>query len=226
MPRRPREAPGGIIYHAHSRSVANAAIFRKSADYRIFEQTLAQTIERLGTRVLAYCLMPTHFHLVLRPREDGELSEFMHLLLVTHTRRWHAQHHTVGAGPLYQGRFRSFPLQANEYFLKTARYVESNPVRSARVALAQDWRWCSLRQRRAIAAGEEALRLSHWPVPEPPHWLRTLNTPQRQAELADLRCCVQRGRPFGDERWTRRITRELTLESTFRPRGRPRKHGA
>src|SRR5262249_2375803 len=111
MPRRPRFATGGYVYHVLNRAVGRATIFEKSADYAAFEKVLRQAKEWQPLRLLAYCLMPNHWHLLLWPQHDGDLSEFLRWLTVTHTQRWHAQHHTAGTGPLYHGRLKSFPLE-------------------------------------------------------------------------------------------------------------------
>src|SRR5580658_8354744 len=110
MPRRLRSASGGLVYHVLNRAAGRARIFQKPADYEAFERVLHQAHERSPTRVLAYCLLPNHWHLVLWPLEDGDLSEWMRWLTVTHTQRWHAHYRTSGTGSLYQGRFKSFPV--------------------------------------------------------------------------------------------------------------------
>jgi putative transposase len=81
--------------------------------------------------------MPNHWHLVLWPRKKGELSEFMRWLTVTHTQRWHASHRTSGTGPLYQGRFKSFPIEDDDHLLAVVRYVERNALRAKLVARAE-----------------------------------------------------------------------------------------
>src|SRR5205085_11259175 len=126
----------------------------KERDCAAFERVLAEAHGRLPTKVLSYCLMPTHWHLVLWPKEDGQLSEFMPWLTVTHAQRWHAHYHKAGTGPLYQGRFKSFPVQAEHHFLVLCRYVERNPLRANLMERAQDWPWCSL-WRRWRPAGRE-----------------------------------------------------------------------
>ena len=156
MSRPLRAAKGGLIYHTLNRGNTNLEIFSTDDDYAAFEHTLAEAVEREGMRLLAYCLMPTHFHLVLWPRADGELSQFMRWLTLTHTQRWHSQHQTTGTGHVYQGRFRSFPIQPDDHFLTVCRYVERNPLRAGLVARAQDWRWCSLWSRLAKAASASA----------------------------------------------------------------------
>jgi len=101
------------------------------------------------------------------------------------------------------------------------RYVERNPVRAGLVARAQDWAFSSLRWWRDEAARPDWVDPS-W-LDRPSDWLRRVNRPLSEAELAALRRSVQRGTPLGSRRWTLRMAAALGLESTLRPRGRPRK---
>jgi putative transposase len=186
-----------------------------------FEKILAEAAERTRIRIAAYCLMPNHWHLLMWPRQDGELSEVLRWITVTHTQRWHAHHHTAGTGPVYQGRFKSFPVQTDEHFLTVARYVERNALRAKLVARAEDWQWASL-WRREQGDGTVRAWLSSWPVEQPRDWVTRVNRPQTASELEALRVSVQRGRPFGEERWVRRLAKRFGMESTLRPRGRPK----
>jgi putative transposase len=105
MPRRLRVASGGYVYHVLNRAVGRLRIFAKERDFEAFEEVITQAKERMPMRVLVWTVPSNHWHLVLWPRRDGDLSEFMRWLTVTHTQRWHAAHRTAGSGPLYQGRF-------------------------------------------------------------------------------------------------------------------------
>src|ERR1700722_12938967 len=144
MGRRVRRAFGGELYHALNRAAARYRMLRTEKDFAAMERVLEEALERVPTRLLSYCLMRTHWHLVLWPREDGELSTFMNWLTLTHTQRWRHAHHTVGYGSLYQGRFKSFPIQRDQHLLSVCRYVERNPLRAGAVERAEDWRWSSL----------------------------------------------------------------------------------
>ena len=203
-------------------------LFDDEDDFAAFERVLAEAVARRpDARLLGYCLMPNHWHLVLWPRGDEDLSEFMRWLAVTHTQRWHAHRHTAGTGPIYQGRFKSFPIKRDHHFHSVMRYIERNALRAGLVTHAEDWRWGSLwrweHRRRAEANGPDLPILSDWPLDRPRGWTNLVNAPQTEAELEAIRHSVIRGRPYGDGPWTKRIATRLGLESTLRPRGRPRK---
>ena len=221
MGRAKRADDGGMVFHVLNRANARATIFEKPEDYAAFERVLKEALARMDMRVLSYCLMPNHWHLVLWPRRDGDLSKFMGWLTLTHTQRWHAHHHTVGTGHLYQGRFKSFPVQDDEHFLTVCRYVERNALRANLVKRAEDWTWGSLWHRLERNDYGKSV-LSEWPVPSPRQWRQHVNQPQTDAEVAALRRSVNRGAPFGDSDWTKRIVKRLGLEVTIRPRGRPK----
>ncbi|MCG3182494.1 MAG: hypothetical protein ICCCNLDF_00556 [Planctomycetes bacterium] len=202
--------------------------------------------ERFNMRLLGWVLMTNHFHLVLWPRRDGDLQAFMQWATTCHVRRYHR--HYKGSGHVWQGRYRSFPIEPGGHLLSVLRYVERNPVRAGMVAKVQDWLYSSakgLAQFRheivpdplsedvkgsgtaAGAAEPDPFPLAHWlvegPTPRPQPWLRFVNREEEAEQLAKLRECVNRGSPFGDDAWRKRVARKLGLESTIRPRGRPRK---
>ena len=220
MPRRPRTATGGYVYHVLNRGVARATLFHKHGDYVAFERVLHQAKDTCPMRLLAYCLMPNHFHLILWPQQDGELSDFLHWLTLTHTMRWHAHYHSGGTGPLYQGRFKSFPIQDDEHLLTVCRYVERNPLRANLVPKAEAWPWSSLARR---VEGRGLDLVDDGPVPLPANWLEHVNAVETAGDLAALRRAVQRGTPFGNAAWQQETAQRLGLESTLKPLGRPRK---
>ena len=222
MGRPRRAAEGGYVYHVLNRANARMTIFEDEGDFTAFEKVLLQAVERSQTRLLAYCLMPNHWHLVVWPREDGELSRFIGWLTLTHTQRWHAHRHSTGSGHVYQGRFKSFPIQEDAHFYTVARYVERNALRANLARRAQQWRWGSL-YRWLRGSAEDNQLLAAWPLPRKANWVDHVNAPQTEAELAALRRSVRRGSPFGDASWSERAVCRLGLESTCRPQGRPKK---
>jgi len=224
MPRRPRSIVGGYVYHVLNRANGRLRLFKKQSDYEAFERVVVEVQERTALRILAYVVMSNHWHFVVWPKrgDDRAVSEFFRLLTVTHTQRWHAAHRTSGTGHLYQGRYKSFPVAADEHLTTLMRYVERNPLRASLVDRAEDWRWGSLYRRTRGMPDEQSL-LSEPPVPLGRAWVEHVNAPQTEAELAVVRSSIVRGRPLGDEAWQRKTAGRLDLEHTFRPRGRPRK---
>ena len=221
MPRRPRLAVGELADHVLNRRVGRLPVFEQPGDYAAFETILAEAAVRTRIRLAASCLMPNHWHVLLWPRHDGELSEVVRWITVTHTQRWHAHWKTAGTGPVYQGRFTSFPVQTEDHFLTVAQYVERNARRATLVSRAEDWRWGSV-CRRTQGDPDLSAWLSDWPLERPRDWVARVNQPHTASELESLRLSVQRGRPFGEEAWVGRLAQRLGMESTVRPRGRPR----
>jgi putative transposase len=193
-------------------------VFHKEADYAAFVQLFAEAHERTAMRILAFALMPNHFHLVLWPREDGDLSRWMQWVQTTHVRRYHQHYHT--SGHVWQGRFKAFPIQQDEHLLTVLRYVERNPLRAGLALAVDGWPWTSLATR---ALAEWPAWYDEGPVQRGRDWLAHVAQPQTDVELLALRRSAERGVPYGSEAWQKRTTRALGLESTLRPRGRPRK---
>jgi putative transposase len=222
MGRPPRAAQGGLVSHALNRANARLAIFEDDGGFAAFERILAEAVTRFDMRLLVYCVMPKHLHLLLWPRGDGDLSQFMQWLTLTHTQRWHAHRHTGGPGHLYQGRFKSFPVQSDEHLRAVCRYVERNALRAGLVGRAEDWRWGSLWRSRSFDDASEP-RLSGWPIDRPADWTLRVNLPMTPVEEEAVQRSMRRGQPYGSALWQKRTASRLGLESTLRPRGRPPK---
>ncbi len=216
MPRTARAAVGGVCYHVMNRGNGGMRTFDADGDYAAFFGRFAPAGERLPMRILAYNLMPNHFHLVLLPYGDGDLGRWMQWLLTSHVRRFHRHHGT--SGHVWHGRFKAFPIEENEHLLTVLRYVERNPVRAGLIERAEDWPWSSAHTR---PDGTKPAFLAPSPVPRPENWSELLALTEAEAMLDRLRRCANRQTPFGSEAWVIATAKALGLESTLRPRGRP-----
>jgi len=224
VPRRARSIEGGLVYPILNRSNARMTLFEKDEDYAAFERVLEEAHEREPLRVLAYCVLPNHWHMVVWPKRGPheQVSEFFRWLTVTHTQRWHAHYHTSGTGHLYQGRFKSFPIESDDHLYAVLRYVERNSVRANLTERAEAWRWSSAW--RYYNGDDEARQLlADWPISRPRDWRRRVNRAQTRGELDALRRCVRRGQSYGTQPWCQQTIERLGLAWTIRPRGRPRK---
>ena len=224
MARIPRNVVGDMVHHVINRANGREKIFQKEQDYALFEKILFEAKEKYPMRILSFCIMPNHWHFVLYPEKAEDLSMFMRWVTHTHTQRYHAQHKSIGYGHVYQGRFKSFPVEKDAYFLQLCRYVERNPLRAGLVQRAQDWRWSSLWMRESGTKKQKEL-LSAWPVEKPLAYLRWVNILQKDEEdkIEKIRYSIKKGRPLGTDGWTKKTAEKLGLTSTLKQRGRPKK---
>ena len=218
MPRTARASVGDYCNHVINRGNGRAEVFHSEGDYQAFVTLLMEASERVPMRLLAYCLMPNHFHLAVWPYRDGDLSKWMQWLLTAHVRRYHRWHDS--SGHVWQGRFKAFPIEQDAHLLTVLRYIECNPVRASMVVRAEDWRWSSAR------AWRESLRgpcVETGPVTRPQPWLNWVNEPMTDTEMQRIRRSVNRNAPFGSEAWTAVTAERLGLDASLRPIGRPQK---
>ncbi len=220
MPRPPRSIEAGLIYHVLNRGNGRLRLFRKPEDFASFENVLAQGLEQYPVDLLTYCLLPDHWHLVLRPRTDEALGRFMRWVTVTHVRRHYAHYHLSDGGHLYQGRFKSFAVQDDGHLLTLCRYVEANARKAKAAGRAEQWPWGGAFARRER---NKPLTMSQWPMRRPANWNRLLNEDLKAQERQNIKLCIERGRPLGEDQWVEKTANRLGLMSSLRNRGRPRK---
>ena len=130
MPRRARVVQPNAYYHVVNRGSLRARLFYSARDYRSFIRVLADTVDRFQLPLLSYCVMPNHWHLVLRPENAEHLSKSMHWLTCTHAHRWCHTHERSGPGPLYQGRYKAIHVQPDVHLMRACRYVERNALKA------------------------------------------------------------------------------------------------
>jgi putative transposase len=193
MPRTSRQIEAGAIYHVLNRGNGRRSLFTKEQDFLAFVTLLGDALKRFPVDLLAFSVMPNHWHLLLRPRTDDALSQMMAWLTVTHARRHHKHYPEPGSGHIYQGRFKSFPVQSDEHFLIVARYVHANAFRAALVKRAEDWRWTDL--------GRHDLSPARWPVDRPKNWMRLVNEPLPEANASAVETSIRRGTRLGSGFW-------------------------
>jgi putative transposase len=216
VPRRARRIIAGWYYHVVSRGNNRAEVFHRPSDFDRFVDLMTAAQDVVRVDLLAACLMPNHFHLVMRPHAAPDLAKWMHWLLTTYAGRYHRRHGS--SGRIWQGRYKAFAIQEDGHLVTVMRYVERNALRAGLVAAAQTWPWGSLIWREGRAAGPD---LAVPPVTLPEPWVAYVNEPQSTAELFELRVCTSRQRPYGAQDWVASAANELRLTSSLRRLGRP-----
>ncbi|BCA78386.1 transposase [Desulfuromonas sp. AOP6] len=218
MPRTSRGLADGYCYHILNRGNNRQQVFHKNQDYLAFINLLSEATERYPITLFAYCLMPNHFHLLVRAEKGEELSRCMQWLMTSHVRRYHR--HYGGSGHVWQGRYKSFIVQQDNYLVTAARYIEANPLRAGMVDEAQNWPWSSYCE----SSGEKERQIT---APLPTlynlNWAEFVNQPLTQEQQNNWQKSMERQAPFGEDDWQKRVCGKFGLESTLRPIGRPRK---
>jgi putative transposase len=218
MPARPRLNVAEFIFHVFNRVIEGRLLLDLPTDFDVFCDIFRRTAHDYPVQILAYALMPTHWHLVLWPREDGSLSAFMHKLTMCHAKTWREMHESTGRGAVYQGRFKAVPIQRDGHLLRTLRYVERNPVRAGLVQRAEDWEWSSASR---SASDWSRPALAGWPVERPAGWSELLNEPESPDALEEIRHAVRKELPIGNLLWSAVTSARLKWPVHGGRQGRP-----
>ena len=222
MPRQARVAVGDVVYHVINRANGRVQIFANEKEYRHFESLLLEAKELTGMRILAYTIMPNHWHLVLYPHTDKDMSEFMRWLTTTHVRQRRVATKSIGSGHLYQGAYKSFIVEEDKHLVDLIRYVEQNPLRANMVKRSEHWQWGSL-YRRTRGTPKEKKLLDPLPTKLPTNYLRTVNEVYNEELLDAIRYSVKKSAPYGSDEWRDKMVKQYKLESTLRGPGRPKR---
>lgn len=211
----------GLAHHVTQRGNRRMRVFFEPADYVRYRDTLAEHCRDAGVEVLAWCLMPNHVHLVLRPSDEQGL---VRALAPAHQHySWVINQRHGWRGYLWQGRFASFPMD-EPHCIAAVRYVELNPVRAGLAAGAEDWAWSSARAHVADR-GDQLIAPPPWPQPLDAlgPWPEFLAETMDDDVLTRYRRHTATGLPLGSDGFVSRIADLCGRELKRRPRGRPRK---
>lgn len=215
---------GGVVFHVTNRGVRRSTLFFDPPDYVAFVRLLNEAAAKVPTmRLLAWSLMKNHWHLIVWPRNDEDLRDYVGWIALTHACRWQRVHQTRGTGYVYQGRYSAIPVETGSYLFTVSAYVECNAFDKQLVARAEDWPWSSA-STEDLGCDRPALH-TEWPVPKPPpeEWHRILNEPDRKARRRECDRAVRRTMPFGSEAWRQEMGERLRWVRGIRRPGRPRK---
>ena len=191
MARKRRSCPAGLTFHLCNRSAGGITLFQTPFDYVQVLEVFREALKKFPVSVFAYCIMPNHWHLLAQAQEPRSISRFMHWFGTTHAARWRSSHNSTGQGAVYQNRFRSHLVEGATAFLKTAAYIERNPLTSELVREVTAWPWGS-------AGPRQTIPLKAWPAPKPKNWIRSLAHPHDAEVLRQIRHATVSATPFRD----------------------------
>ena len=218
MPRLLRVSPDGFVQHVLNRGDHRETLFHKPGDFRAFLLAVAEAARRVPMRILAYCIMRNHFHLLLWPHRGSDLPVYMHRLMAIHISRYLRHYPPASPGHIYQSRYTNPIVETGPSVLAVAKYIEANALTAGLVKRAEDYPWSSASP---SASDDDRPILAEWPVPKPAEWLTLLNLRTPAQDLKQIQRSAARGTPYGSPAWVDRMVKTYSLEHTIRRRGRP-----
>jgi putative transposase len=211
MPKHRRSIAPNSIHHIVNRGNDKKVIFRESVDYGSFLVLLREARERYPVELYAYCLMPNHFHLVVRTPDLDAISAYMHFVECVYACDLRSYDRSKGHGHIFQRRYWNKPVEGAGYLMTVMKYVEANPVRAGLVDWAHEWEWSSMWER---VTGERDL-LHPSPVRLPEDWPLIVTVPLEQIDIDKIRRPLKRGWSMPDAYEYRKMTAGLHLPNSF-----------
>lgn len=218
-----RQTPHHVVQRGHNRQ----AVFIEDADYRYYINTLREWKEELKIKVYGYCLMTNHVHLIIDPcQEEDNLGKLMKRLAGRQTRYVNAQERRTGS--LWEGRYKSSPIETDTYLLACNRYVELNPVNAGMVEEAADYEWSSYGQKvgletKWVDSDPTYLGISKEKGKRMKLYEAYIKQDQREEEKTLIRGALQRGQLTGTKRFYDEVEQRIGIRVEQRTQGRPKK---
>lgn len=210
MPRIARGLAGGEIYHIINRGNRRAEVFHNEKDYEKFIELMSEAKKMTNVKLYSFVLMPNHFHFIIEPNEAEDLSKYMQWLLTCYVRYYNKTYKT--SGHLWQGRYKSFIVQRDNYLLNLLNYVEQNPQR----AKLQKWKYVS-------STSKTNPLIDELPIDLPKNWEELKKEVLNKKDKESIENSIQRQSPYGHADWINDTAQKYDILSTINPRGRPKK---
>jgi putative transposase len=220
MPRIPRAVLAGYPHHVVQRGNNRGNTFFDEKDKWVYLYLLKKYAEKWACSILAYCLMPDHVHLLLKPMKENSLSKTMQGLTLCYTQYINKKYNK--SGRLWENRFYSCIVDKENYLWQAARYIEQNPSRAGIVNRVEEYLYSSAIARVA-GVGDKVVDEEIFEETGRSEYVDFLRSTARDDEINEIRYCTRTGRPFGSEIFVRAIEQSLGRDLMRRPRGRPRK---
>ena len=227
MPRSGRVIIPNLPHHVVQRGHNRQTVFASDADFQHYLSDLRTVSTALDVKVYAFCLMTNHVHLLVDPgRQPDNLAKLMKTLAGRMTR--YRNKLDGRSGTLWEGRFKSSPVQVDSYLLECCRYIDLNPVRAGMISRAADYTWSSYRYRTADNTDK-------WlsPITGTEQWGEGTAFQQRYANFVhdgvspercdQIRAAIQRNQLTGNQKFVDEVAKIIGRRLEQRGPGRPRK---
>ena len=129
----------GMYYHIYNRGVSKSVLFREPTNYLFVLEKLQKYRLENQVAVIAYCLMPNHYHLLLRQDDEKSAGNVPQSIFNSYSKACNLKY--THRGTLFEGRFKAKPIQSTSHLFHLCRYIHSNPVKDGLVVNPADWQW-------------------------------------------------------------------------------------
>lgn len=218
MPRYARQLIDRGYYHVINRGNGKQTIYHDTQDYSYFLHSAVYAKNAIPIDIYSYCLMPNHYHFVVRPQRSSNLSRWIHRIM-TKFNYYHQNRYTT-VGHLWQGPFKDFLIEDEYHLVNVLKYVEANPMRAGLASASAEWRWSSLSER---FSARHYLLSDHFPITLPEDWKDFVDSPFDEEIMEKLHKSLKCQKPFGNDEWVKSVCLDFGLRNRTRARGRPKK---
>jgi len=223
MPRSSRCVFANIPHHITQRGNRREDVFFNEEDRKIFLDLLKKYSEKYFVKVIAYCLMTNHIHLILVPTTEDGLEKVLRPLHMRYAQK--INKNKGWQGHLWQGRYFSSPLD-EDYLWECIRYIENNPVRAKMVNKAEEYKWSSARYHCRLDVSELFSNEKEWldKIKSINNWSKWLTEKEDNMKLEIIRRNIEKGLPCGSEKFINQLEKIKNKILKYRPIGRPQKN--
>jgi putative transposase len=220
MPRRARIVGPGYPHHIIQRGNNREKVFLDKEDYEKYLSLLETYSEKKETSILAYCLMPNHVHLLVRPSEDDGLAKMMQGITLCYTQYFNKKNERTGR--LWECRYHSTVVDEERYLWAVCRYIENNPLRARIVRKPEGYPYSSAKAH-ILGKKDPLLREVLLDKRELGEYKKFMKIEEDKLLQEEIRHQTRSGRPLGDVDFLETLLERLGCNLCFRPKGRPRK---
>lgn len=134
----------GKYYHVYNRGCNRITIFREEENYHFLTRRIQSASVNCNITVIAYCLMPNHYHLLVRQDAEKSVSDFVQKIFNSYTKAFNKRYGR--SGTLFEERFEAKEVDSDEYLIHLVRYIHLNPLKAGLVSNCQDWEFSNYRE--------------------------------------------------------------------------------
>jgi putative transposase len=221
MPRIARIIGVGYPHHIVQRGNNREKVFLNRGDYERYLSFLLKYSEEKRAAVLAYCLMPNHIHLLVRPSEETALPKMMQGITLCYSKYFNGKNGRTGR--LWECRYHSTVIDEESYLWSVSKYIENNPVRAGIVRRPQDYPYSSAKAH-ILGRKDPFLKEPLFDISELKEYRRVIRSEDDKKILEEIRKHTRLGKPLGDGGFLNTLSERLGHSLSFRPKGRPRKN--